>query len=125
MVPRESSHSRARGQVCLPAVALGLLWVACGMRTGMSITVSYVNKGGSSLQLALWDGSNFWCYYLPPSTVPNAVNIPFSSLNTSCWDGKGTAFVSGTPVELVQLTVPGNSLKPTPFDYCFLGMTIQ
>lgn len=84
-----------------------------------------MNKGGTSLQLELWDGSNFWCYYLPPSTVLNAINVPFSSLNTSCWDGKGTAFVSGTPVEMVQLTVPGSATTPTPFDYCFLGMTIQ
>jgi hypothetical protein len=92
---------------------------------GSSITVSYVNKGGSSLQFELWDGSNFWCYYLPKSSSPNAVNVPFSSLNTSCWDGKGTAFVSGTPVVTVQLTVPGSNVTSTPFDFCFLGMTIQ
>ena len=92
---------------------------------GSSITVSYVNKGGSSLELQLWDGSNFWCSYLPPSTNPNVVNIPFSSLNTACWDMSGTAFVSGTPVVSVQLAVPGSGTKATPFDYCFLGMTIQ
>ncbi len=92
---------------------------------GSSITVSYVNKGGSTLELQLWDGTNYWCAYLPPSTSPNAVNIPFSSLNSACWDMSGAAFVSGTPVEVVQLQVPGSDSKPTPFDYCFLGMTIQ
>jgi len=92
---------------------------------GSSITISYVNEGGSALQLSLWDGFNFWCFYLPPSKVPNTINIPFSKLNTSCWDGTGSTFVSGTPVEMVQLTVPGSSSAPTPFDYCFLGMTIQ
>lgn len=92
---------------------------------GSSITVSYANKGGSALELLLWDGSNFWCSYLPPSTSPNTINIPFSSLNTKCWDGTGTAFVSGTSVEAVQLSVPGAGATTTAFDFCFLGMTVQ
>ena len=92
---------------------------------GSTFSISYVNHAGSSLEFQLWDGSNYWCYYLPPATSPVTTTIPFSSLNTSCWDGKGTAFVSGTPVEIVQLTVPGSATTPTPFDYCFLGMTIQ
>ena len=46
---------------------------------GSSITVSYSNKGGSTLELQLWDGSNYWCAYLPPSAGPNTVNIPFST----------------------------------------------
>jgi hypothetical protein len=25
----------------------------------------------------------------------------------------------------VQLTVPGSATSPTPFDYCFLGLTVQ
>jgi hypothetical protein len=92
---------------------------------GSGITVSYVDKGGSTLELQLWDGSNFWCYFLPPSTSPTTINVPFSKLNTACWDGSGTAFVSGTPVVAVQLAVPGSGANSTPFDYCFLGMTIQ
>jgi hypothetical protein len=92
---------------------------------GSSITVSYSNKGGSILELQLWDGSNYWCSYLPPSVGPNTVTIPFSSLNTACWDMSGKAFVSGTPVDMVQLLVPCSATTPTPYDYCFLGMTIQ
>jgi hypothetical protein len=92
---------------------------------GSSITISYSNKGGSILQLTLWDGYNFWCSYLPKSAAPNAVNIPFTGLNTACWDGTGTVFASGTPVQLVQLTVPGSNSTPTPFEFCFLGLTIQ
>jgi hypothetical protein len=92
---------------------------------GSSITVSYSNKGGSTLELQLWDGSNYWCSYLPPSTGPNTVTIPFSSLNSACWDGSGTTFVSGTSVGMVQFLVPCSATVPTPFDYCFLGLTIN
>jgi hypothetical protein len=92
---------------------------------GTSITVSYSNKGGSTLELQLWDGSNYWCADLPPSAGPNTVTIPFSKLNTACWDMSGSAFVSGTPVDMVQFLIPCSATTPTPFDYCFLGLTVQ
>ena len=92
---------------------------------GSSITVSYSNKGGSSLELQLWDGSNYWCAELPPSAGPNTVTIPFSSLNTACWDMSGASFVSGTPVDMVQFLVPCSATTETPFDFCFLGLTVQ
>jgi hypothetical protein len=93
--------------------------------SGSSITVSYSNKGGSPLELQLWDGSNYWCAYLKPSTGANTVTIPFSSLNTACWDSSGTAFVSGTPIDTIQFVVPSTATSPTPYDFCFLGMTVQ
>jgi hypothetical protein len=92
---------------------------------GSSITLSYSNPGRSTLEFQLWDGSNYWCYYLPPSTGANTVTIPFSKLNSSCWDGSGTAFASGTPVDSVQFVVPCSATTSTPFNYCFLGLTIQ
>jgi len=93
--------------------------------TGSSITVSYVNKGGSTLELQLYDGSNFWCSYLPSSTTPTTKTIAFSSLNTKCWDNTGTSFTSGTPITSVDLVVPGSAVAATPYDFCFLGMTVQ
>ena len=93
--------------------------------TGSTITVSYVNKGGSPLELQLYDGSDYWCSYLSASTNPTSKTIPFSSFNTKCWDGSGTAFVSGTPITAVDLVVPGSAVAATPFDFCFLGMTVQ
>ncbi len=96
--------------------------------TGSTITVSYVNKGaqgGSQLELQLYDGSDYWCSYLSASTTPTSETIPFSKFNTKCWDGSGTAFVSGTPITAVDLVVPGSAVAATPFDFCFLGMTVQ
>ncbi len=93
--------------------------------TGSSITVSYVNKGGSTLELQLYDGSNFWCSYLPSSTTPTTKTIAFSSLNTKCWDNTGTSFTSGTSITSVDLVVPGSAFAATPYDFCFLGLTVQ
>jgi hypothetical protein len=93
--------------------------------TGSRITVSYVNRGGSILELQLWDGSNYWCNRLPPAPVPAAMTIAFTSLNTKCWDGSGTAFKSGTPITTVQMVVPGSATTSTPYDFCFLGLTVE
>ena len=92
---------------------------------GSSITVSYSNKGASTLELQLWDGSNYWCAYLPPSAGPNTVTIPFSGLNSACWDMSGKPFVSGTSIDMVQFLVPCSPTIATPFDYCFLGLTVN
>lgn len=93
--------------------------------TGSSISVTYVNLGGSPLELQLYDGSNYWCTYLPASASSTTATIPFAQLNTQCWDGLGSAFVSGTPITTVQLMVACSAFSPTPFDFCFEGMTVQ
>ena len=94
---------------------------------GSTISISYVNHAGSRVELELWDNisGNFWCYYLPPSTSPTTTTVPLSSLNTKCWDNTGMAFTSGTSITMVQLAVGGSATTPTPFDYCFLGLTVQ
>jgi hypothetical protein len=93
--------------------------------SGSSISVSYVNHAGSTLEFQLYDGSYYWCSYLPASTSPATTTIPFSKLNSQCWDGLGSPFVSGTPITAVQLMVPCSATVPTPFDFCFLGLTVQ
>jgi hypothetical protein len=94
---------------------------------GSTMSISYVNHAGSTLELQLWDSSSssYWCYYLPPSTTQTTTTIALSGLNTRCWDGSGASFVSGTSITMVQLVVPGSASNPTPFDYCFLGLTVQ
>ncbi len=93
--------------------------------TGSTLSISYANPGGSELEFQLYDGSDYWCYILPPSSTPTTTTIPFSSLNTQCWDGQGSAFTSGTAIRSVSLDVPGNNVSATPFDFCFLGLTVN
>jgi hypothetical protein len=92
--------------------------------TGSTLSIGYVNHGGSQLELQLYDGSNYWCFILLPSSVPTTATIPFPSLNTQCWDGQGSAFTSGTAIRSVNLVVPGSNVSSTPFDFCFLGLTV-
>jgi hypothetical protein len=94
---------------------------------GTTMSISYENRGGSGLELVLWDNgsSRYWCYYLPPATGPTTATVPLTKLNTQCWDNSGLAFESGTAISMVQLAVPGSSTQVTPFDYCFLGLTVQ
>lgn len=93
--------------------------------TGSTLSIGYVNRGGSELEFQFYDGSNYWCYLLPPSSVAATATIPFSSLNTQCWDGHGSAFTSGTAIRSVSLVVPGSNVSSTPFDFCFLGLTVN
>jgi len=93
--------------------------------TGSTISVNYVNHAGSTLEFQLYDGSDYWCAYLAASTSPTVATIPFSRLNTQCWNGGGSSFTSGTPITAVQIMVPGSATVPTPFDFCFLGLTVQ
>jgi hypothetical protein len=93
--------------------------------TGSSVSVTYVNRSGSSLEFQMYDGSNYWCAYLPASASSTTATLPFSQLNTQCWNGLGKVFVSGTPITAVQLVVAGSAFSPTPFDFCFQGMTVQ
>ncbi len=95
---------------------------------GSDLTVSYSNPGASQLELQLYaaDGASFWCYYLPASTTATSKTIPLASMNTACWDEEtGQAFASGTAITSVQLMVPGAASTPTPFNFCFLGLTVQ
>ena len=93
--------------------------------SGSSISLTYANHAGSTLRLQLYDGSDYWCTTLPAATSPTTITIPFSQLNTQCWSGLGSQFVSGTPITAVQLMVPCSGFSPTPFDFCFLGLTVQ
>ena len=93
--------------------------------SGSTLSISYVNHAGSQLEFQFYDGSNYWCYMLPSSATPSTKTIPFSSLNTACWDGSGSPFTSGTPITNVSLVVPGSGAISTLFDFCFLGLTVN
>ena len=89
-----------------------------------SVTLSFSNAAKSPLQIELSDDHFiFWCYTLTQLTSP--VTIPLASFNTACWDQSGTSFPPGTAIQSLQLVVPGSATSSTPFDFCFLGMTIE
>ncbi len=91
--------------------------------TGKSMTVRFANYGDSPLEVEVTNSSNtYWCYELGQMQSPAV--IPLGSFNTHCWDGSGDAFVPGTAITTIQLVVPGSASGATPYDFCFLGLTI-
>jgi hypothetical protein len=92
--------------------------------SGNSMTLSFENFAGSPLRVQIIDSSyNYWCYTLTQAAGP--VTIPMSSFNTRCWDNSGQSFQPGTGISALQLIVPGSDTTSTPFNFCFLGVTIQ
>ncbi|HEY5374402.1 MAG TPA: hypothetical protein VIK01_12005 [Polyangiaceae bacterium] len=92
--------------------------------TGNSFQVRFSNSAHSPLWFQVINSSNItWCYDLSRAVSP--VTVPFSRLNTRCWDGTGDAFVPTTPITAIQLIVPGSATHTTPFDFCLGGLVIQ
>ena len=92
---------------------------------GNTLSIAYINRGGTTLEFQLFDGSQYWCYYLPPASTVSTVSIPLPNLNTQCWDGKGEAFKSGTTIKAVNLVVPGSNSSKVAYDFCFEGLSVN
>ncbi len=88
-----------------------------------SITVRFTNDAGSPLRLQLeYMADQPYCH-----DVSNAsgLAIPLSEFSTQCWADGGTFFDAGTAFTSIGLEVPGRGESVTPFDFCFLGVTVQ
>ncbi len=90
--------------------------------TGSGISYSGTNSGGSTLRLQLIGASGApednWCALLAATSG----SIPWSSFNTRCWDGSGTAYDAHVPLKAVAIVVPG-APSAIPFDFCLLGLS--
>jgi hypothetical protein len=92
--------------------------------SGMGITYSITNPGGSPLRIQLQaaggdtDATKRWC-----RSVNGNVGTPyFFDFNTKCWDGTGTYYDQTTPLESVMVLVPGD-LVAVPFNFCVVALT--
>ncbi len=88
-----------------------------------SITFNVSNPGGSTVYVTLMaaDSTTRWCYVLTSSN--NSVTLPYSSFNTTCWDGKGTAY-TGEPLTSLGLVVPPSATTATVFSMCLDALAI-
>lgn len=88
--------------------------------TANGIIVNVTNTGASPLRVQLQgpngatDATQRWC---APLTGTGDVTIPYSSFNTACWDGSGTAY-AGEPIAAAQILVPGTNTDAVPFNFC-------
>jgi hypothetical protein len=87
--------------------------------TGTGLVVNVTNTGGSALrvqiqdELGATDATHRWCATITGS----GGTIPWSSFNTACWDGSGTAYAM-QPINAVLIMVPGSNTVAVPFDFC-------
>ena len=94
--------------------------------SGTDVTVYYVNYAGSPLRLQVSITGSDMNWYYPLNVDATSDTFPLSLLQTmSPAEGNGNYFDTNTPVSTIGLVVPGNPNNSTPFEFCFLGLTIQ
>jgi len=95
-------------------------WTPASISSG-GVTVNVSNNGTSTLRVQIQgpsgatDATDRWCATM--ITFNQSVTIPWSSFNTSCWDGLGTRY-AGQPLEAVMILVPGDNLYSVPYGFC-------
>jgi hypothetical protein len=87
--------------------------------TGTGLTISFTNPGGTTLRAQIQSATVQWCYTLTGSS--GTVTIPYSSFNTACWEPLDGAYYAGESITGVQLTVPGNGVSLTSYDFCLVS----
>jgi hypothetical protein len=86
--------------------------------TGLTVTVN-TSTGPLPVRVQLTGtGSTFWCYTLPGASP---VTIPYSSFNTACWDGSGTAYAK-QPITSIELVVPGGGMATSGVSVSLSGV---
>ncbi len=82
---------------------------------GVDLDVTNNDNTALRVQIAgpTGNSSDIWCATI---TGPN-MNYPWSSFNTACWDGSGTAY-SGQPIQSIAVLVPGGATDAVPFNFC-------
>lgn len=84
--------------------------------TSEGLTIDFKNTEGTTLRIQIQgpegDDAHRWCYTLKASGF-----IKWSDFNTTCWDGKGTAYAK-EPISQIMLQVPSDATKAIPFDFC-------
>lgn len=89
--------------------------------TGTGLTVNvHVKSGAANARVQVQDDkSNRWCALLPAN---GQGTIPWTSFNSKCWDGSGTAYAVGTPISQAAIVVPSDGAAARPFDFCLVSI---
>lgn len=82
-------------------------------KTGIMVDVKENTMSPLRIQAKSGDGTTTWC----ASLTASGGFVPWSSLNTKCWDGSGTAY-NNEPITGLMVLVPGTNMAAVPFDFC-------
>jgi len=92
------------------------------MAGGLSISITNNASSPLRLQIQAPDGGtnadDRWC---APLTGSGGF-VPWSSFNTACWDGSGTAYAN-QPISAAMLLVPGGDMTAQAFDVCLNSLS--
>jgi hypothetical protein len=71
---------------------------------------------GAPLRLNIYEGGSgqTWCVEISDGSG----YVSLTDFNTTCWDGDGEFYDGVTPLQGVQVLVPGNGSREQPFDFC-------
>ncbi len=85
--------------------------------TKAGVMIAITNPASSPLRFQVAAGTGAsqkrWC----ASLTGSGGFIPWSSLNTMCWDGTGEAY-NNEPINSAMVLVPGTMMAAVPFDFC-------
>jgi hypothetical protein len=85
--------------------------------TGTSLQVTYTKVSGPAIvRIQIQSGSTRWCAQLGGSPV----TIPYTTFNTACWDGSGTAYAKQS-IEQLGLVAPGGAAA-VPLDMTLVSV---
>jgi hypothetical protein len=89
---------------------------AAKVAVASAVKISFAGlPAGSRVQLSE-SATVQYCYTLTTAESTSAT-IPLTSFKTECWGTTGVAY-AGTPVEAIQVVVPGAAAAAKTFDFC-------
>ncbi|HYP88463.1 MAG TPA: hypothetical protein VEQ59_09920 [Polyangiaceae bacterium] len=91
---------------------------AVAVTTPVKVTLAGA-VAGMRVQLSVSSAVSY-CYTLTTTDVPTAT-VKLASFNTKCWDNSGTAY-DGSPIQAIQVVVPGAATAAKTFDFCVLDI---
>ena len=91
---------------------------AVAVKTPVTIKVAGL-PAGSRVQLSA-SATVQYCYTL--AAAMTTATIPLASFKTECWGTEGVAYDGVTPIEAIQVVIPGAAAAAKTFDFCVLDV---
>jgi hypothetical protein len=91
---------------------------AVAVTTPVKISVAGL-PAGSRVQLSA-SATVQYCYTL--TAAMTSATIPLASFKTECWGTEGVAYDGTTPIEAIQVVIPGAAAAAKTFDFCVLDV---
>lgn len=90
--------------------------------TAVKLTFAGITEG-MRVQLSASSTVSYCYTFTAAEAAAKTATIPFASFKTACWGTTGTAYDGVTPIEAIQVAVPGSTAGAAKaFDFCLLDI---